>query len=63
MFESSYITTISNIEISIGKGLGWIIDSIVDHNINISKYNHLAGGSFIKLLKKLEHSKKTFVYY
>ena len=63
MFESSYIITISNIEISFGKGLGWIIDSIVDHEINISKYNHLAGGIYIKLLKKLEHSKKTLVYY
>ena len=31
---------------------GWIIDSVIDHNINISKYNPLAGSSYIKLPKE-----------
>ena len=36
---------------SLGKGLAWIIDSVTDHNISISKYNPLAGSSCIKLSK------------
>ena len=39
----------------IGKGLGWIIDSVIDHTISISKYNPLAGSSYIKLPKELDH--------
>ena len=30
-------------------GSDWIIDSVIDDNINISKYNPLAGSSYIKL--------------
>ena len=30
---------------------GWIIDSVIDHTITVSKYNPLAGGSDIKLPK------------
>ena len=40
VFESNY-TIISNIEKSLGKGSGWIIDSVSSHNISISKYNPL----------------------
>ena len=29
----------------LGKGSGWIIYSVIDHTINISKYNPLPGGS------------------
>ena len=28
---------------------GWIIDSVIDHIISISKYNPLAGSSYVKL--------------
>ena len=35
LFESIYITTMSNIQKSLGKGSGWIIDSVIDHNTNI----------------------------
>ena len=35
-----------------------IIDSIVDHNINISKYNLFPGSSYIKLPKELDHPRK-----
>ena len=53
VFESIYITIISNIQKSLRKGSGWITDSVIDHNINISKYNPLAGSSYIELSKEL----------
>ena len=34
------------------KGSDWIIDSVIDHTINISKNNPLAGSSYIKLPKE-----------
>ena len=58
VFESICITVISNIQKFIGKGSGWIIDSVVDHITNISKYNPLAGSSCIALPKQLNHPKK-----
>ena len=36
-FKSIYSTIISNIQKSLGKGSGWITDSVTDHNINIVK--------------------------
>ena len=57
VFQSIY-STISNIQKSLGKGLAWIIDSVIDHIINISSYNPLAGSSLIKLLKELNHTIK-----
>ena len=42
-FESIYSTIISNIQKSLGNVLGWITDSAMDYNINISKYNPLVG--------------------
>ena len=40
----------------LGKGSGWIIDSVIEHNNNnMSKYNPLSGNSYIKLAKKLDH--------
>ena len=47
-------TVMSNIQNSLGKGSCWIIDSITDHDINISKYNALAGSAYTKLPKKLD---------
>ena len=41
VFESTYSTIISNIQKSLGKGSVRIIDSVIDHNIIISKYNSL----------------------
>ena len=38
-FKSIYATVISNIQKFLGKGSGWIIDSVIVHNINISKYS------------------------
>ena len=36
-FESIYNTIISNKQKLLGKGSGWIIDSVIDHITNISK--------------------------
>ena len=33
------------------KGSDWIIDSVIEHDINISKFNSLTGRSYIKLQK------------
>ena len=40
---------------------GWTIDSVMEQNINISKYKPLYGSSYIKLPKDLNHSRKGFV--
>ena len=53
--QSIYTTIISNIKKSLGKGSGWISDSVIDHTISISKYNPLAGSSYIRLPKELDH--------
>ena len=45
MFKSMYATVTSNIQNILGKGSGWIIDSVIEHNINISMYDPLAGSS------------------
>ena len=47
MFKSIYTTTIANIQKYLGKGSGWITDSVIDHTISIAKYNSLAGSSYI----------------
>ena len=61
MFESIYTTIISNKQKSLEKSLGWIIHSAIDHTISISKYNPLAGNSFIKLPKELNHSREGLI--
>ena len=45
----------------LGKGLGWIIDSVIDHIINILKYTPLAGSNCIKLPKQLDHPKEGLI--
>ena len=45
VFESIFTTIISNIQKSLGKVSGWIIDSVIDHNISVCKCNLLAGNS------------------
>ena len=63
LFEWTYSAFISNIQQSLGKGSGWITDSAIDHIINISKHNPLAGSSYIKLPKELDHSKKASLIF
>ena len=36
----------------LGNDSGWITDSVIEHNINISNYNPLAGNRYLKLLKE-----------
>ena len=50
VFKTTYTTIIANIQIYLGKGLEWIIDSVNDY-----KYNPLAGSSFIKLPKESDN--------
>ena len=47
---------------SLEKGSSRIADSVLDHNIDISKYfKPLAGGSYTKLAKELYHSIKGLI--
>ena len=52
IFEPINTTVMSYIQKSSGKGSGWNIDSVIKHHINTSKYNPLAGSSYIRLRKK-----------
>ena len=45
-----------------GSGLQ-IIDSVIDQNINISKYNALGSSSYVKLSKELNHPKKVLLKF
>ena len=63
VFESIYTTIILNIQKDLGRGSGWITDSVVSHTINISKHNPLAGSSYIKLPKELDHSRKGLINF
>ena len=51
----------SNIQKILRKSSRWIIDSVIYDNINMSKYNPLAGSSCIKLPKKLNHLRKGLI--
>ena len=51
VFKSIYSTIIKKIQGPLGKGAGWIIDSVIDHTIKISNYNSLDRSSYIKLPK------------
>ena len=61
MFQPIYTKIKKKIQKSLGVGSGWIIDSVIDHTISISKYNSLAGSSYIKLPKELDHPRKGLI--
>ena len=61
IFESIYTTVASTIQKNLGKGTGWIINSVIEHKINISEYNPLAGSTYIKLPKALDHPRKRLI--
>ena len=61
VFQPIYTTILTNIQKSLGKGSGWIIDSVIDHTISISKYNPLPGSSYIKLPKEFYHPIKGLI--
>ena len=50
-----------NIQKSLRKVLCWIIDSVANHTVNISKYNPSSGGSYIKLPKEYDHPKENII--
>ena len=43
------------------KGPGWIVDSVLDYTINISKYKPSSGSSYSKLPKELDHPEKSLI--
>ena len=61
VLEPIYTAIISNIQKSLSKGSDWIIDSVIEHNINISNLNPLAGSSYIKFAKVLDHPRKGLI--
>ena len=61
MFQLVYPIIITNIQKSLEKGSDWIIDSVINHTISISKYNPLAGSNYIKLPKELDHPRKRLI--
>ena len=61
VFQSIYTTVIKNRQNYLQKDLSWIIDSVIDHTINISKYNPFTESSDINLPKELDHSRKGLI--
>ena len=59
--KSMYTTITENIQRFLEKSSCWIIDSIIDHSISNSKYKPLAGSSYIKLPKELDHPRKSLI--
>ena len=51
----------SSIQKSSGEGLGQIIGTVIELNIDIWKYNPLAGSSYIALTKELNHPRKVLI--
>ena len=60
-FKSIYTTVISKLQKYLGNDSGWITDSVIGHNINISNYNPLAGNRYLKLLKEWDHPWKELI--
>ena len=61
MFQSIYTTIISNVYKTLQEKFNWIIDSVIDHAFSVSKYNPLAGSSYIKLPKESDHPRKGLI--
>ena len=61
VFKSIYTKIRKNIQKSLEKDSGWIIDSVIDHCISISKYNRLAGSNYNNLPKELNHPRKGLI--
>ena len=58
VFQAIYTTIITNIQESLRKVSDWIIDLVIGHTVSILKYNLLAGSSYTKLPKELDHPRK-----
>ena len=46
-----------------GKFSGWIIDAVIDHTINISKYDLLDSSSSTKLSGKISYQKRVSLIF
>lgn len=63
VFKSIYATIIWNIRIYFRKDSGWIIDLVIDHNINILGYNPLSVSNYTKFSKELDHPRKVWLIF
>ena len=61
MFQSIHTTIITAIQKLLGKDSRWIIDSVIDDTISISKYNPLVGSSYTQLPEELDHQRKGLI--
>ena len=61
VFQSIYRTILTKTRKYQAEGSGWVIDLVTKQNINISKYKPLSGSTYIKLTKKLNHSRKGLI--
>ena len=57
VLQSIYATIKSNIQKSLGKCSGWIVDFVIGHTISISNNNPLPGSSYINLSTEIIYSK------
>ena len=55
VFQSIYSNIMSNTQKSLGQDSDWIIDSVIDHSLDISNYNQLPGSNYFKLPKELDY--------
>ena len=46
-----------------GTDSGWIIDLVIDHKINVLRYNGLSVSSYIKFPKELDHPKEVWLIF
>ena len=58
VFQPIYTTILQK---CLGKGSGCIIDSVIEHNINVWKHNISAGSSYIDLTEELDNPDKGFI--
>ena len=58
VFKSIYTAVIRNIQKFLEKGSSLIIDSVIDHNISILRYNPLIGSIYTEVPKELNHPRK-----
>ena len=61
VFQSIFTRIMENIQKSSQKHPEWINHSVIDHTIGISKCNPLAGISYVKLPKELDHPRNRLI--
>ena len=61
MLKTIYSTIMKKIWKYYSEGSGWTIDSVIEQNIDISRYKLLSGSNYIKFPKELNHSRKGLI--